>query len=117
MGGLSLFDPNDFTVQFTREANLSQGINLVITAITSITATSVIGAHIYSSTSLNPGARKRYKHIVEIIVQSSALYSLTLLASAILAFINDAHSALFMPHFTTAELYTSSITLITTVCF
>lgn len=54
-------------------------------------ATVVIGTHIHFSTRFNPWARRRYTHITEIIVQSSALYTLAMLCQAIANLANGAN--------------------------
>jgi len=63
--------------------NILQGCSLCMTTVTSMVTTLLIGAQVYSSTSLNPRARRRYKPIIEIMLQSSALYSLAILTQAI----------------------------------
>jgi len=61
-----------------------QGSYYWITAATNSIATFMIGHQIYSSTRGNSRARRRYRHIFEIALQSSAAYSLTMLATAII---------------------------------
>ena len=80
---LSNFVPGDETIDFVSRLNVVQGTTLCVTVATSVVATLVIGVRIYTSTARNHQARERYKHIVEIIVQSSALYSISLLISAV----------------------------------
>ena len=63
--------------------NIMQGIYYCVTASTNSVATLMIGHQIYSSTRQDKRARRRYRHIIEITIQSSAIYSVTMLASAI----------------------------------
>jgi len=44
-------------------------------AATSLTATFIICRHIYTRTSQDPRSRRRYKNIVDILIQSSAIYA------------------------------------------
>ncbi|KAF9542584.1 hypothetical protein CPC08DRAFT_439190 [Agrocybe pediades] len=64
--------------------------SLFVTAATSILATFIIAYRIYASTARCKGSWKRYRYIVEIIVQSSAMYSVTALCFAIVASIDNA---------------------------
>jgi len=106
------------TDQFARYYNILEGSSLCVTAATSMTATLVIGAHIYSSTSFNQHARKRHSHIVEIMIQSSALYSLTILSEAITIIINNADVNLFDGAADlNAQFYIEAIMTVTTVRF
>ncbi|KAF8170551.1 hypothetical protein BJ912DRAFT_1083699 [Pholiota molesta] len=62
--------------------------DLVVTAYfttfaTSLITTALIAYKIYSSSSQTRFSRKLYRHIIDIVVQSGAVYSLTALATAI----------------------------------
>ena len=108
--------PGHDTIQFSRVFNIIQGTSFCITAITSLSATAVISGLIYSSTSLNRRARQRYTHIIEIMIQSSALYSLALLVQAVTALINDGSVDAIGSKQYNANFYSSTVALITTVC-
>lgn len=117
VNALSIWDPRYQTIQFSQWSNIFQGTNYCVTAATSTMAVFVIGVQIYSSTRLNHQARRRYRHIIEIMIQSSVLYNLSVLTQAILNLINpeDGHTLdIFM--FSNVVLYTSAIMIITTVC-
>ena len=116
MAFLLNFDPGDETDQFTHRYNIVQGTTSCVTVATSILATFIIGAQIYASTTMNRQARKRYKHIIEIIIQSSALYSFSILIGAVTALIGDnatittSDSVIF-----NADIYAAAIGGFTTV--
>jgi len=93
-----------------------QGSSFVVTAATSMISTFVIGIHIYSSTNLISRIRRRYTYIIEILVQSSVLYSLSILALAIADFVDNGDLTLTGSSVFNAEAYTSAIALISTVC-
>lgn len=76
-------NPSDNTPEFARQFNVMQGTSSCVTVVTSVLATFVIGAQIYASTAMNRQARRRYQYLIEIIIQSSALYSISILLSAI----------------------------------
>jgi len=105
-------------LQTNAQYNLLLGITLLVTAVTSVTATFVIGIEIYTSTILNRRARKRYTHIIEIVAQSSALYSLAILFQAIeslsLYGYRDRNSP-GIPVLVNLEYYTAGIMTFTTV--
>lgn len=104
------------TVSFNRVGNIMQASSSTITAVTSITATIVIGAHIRSSTRLNRRARRRYQHIVEILVQSAALYSIVMLVQAIVAIIDTGDFDTTGSAILNFGDYMTGITSITAVC-
>jgi len=118
MNGLFNALPSFQTDQFAQQQNIVQGTISCVTAATSIISTIVIGAHIYSSTKLLTQARRRYTHIIDIMIQSSALYSLSMLSQAILSFIDPgtigsgAQTALSM-----GIIYTTGTAIITTVSY
>lgn len=114
LNGLPLFNSKYQTSQFARRFNILIGTSSCVTATTSIIATFVIGAQVYNSTKMNPKARRRYTHIIEITMQSSALYSLAILAQAIFALLSSG-SFMSQSSFFVASDYISAIANITTV--
>jgi len=66
---------------------ISGATNSAVVA-TSITATFIICRHIYATTSHDRRTRRRYKHIVDILIQSSILYTTAVLADIVLQFVN-----------------------------
>ncbi|KAF4622550.1 hypothetical protein D9613_008977 [Agrocybe pediades] len=74
--------------QWFHNANVIDGIFEAIVAATSISASVTISYHIYSITSRTSGAWRRYKHIVDILVQSSGAYSTAVLLAAVVDFLN-----------------------------
>jgi len=97
--------------------NLLLGITLLITAVTSVAATFVIGMEIYTSTILNLRTRKRYTHIIEIVAQSSAIYSLAILFQAIesLCLYGYRNQGSSISVLSNLEYYTAGIMTFTTV--
>ena len=61
-------------------------------AATTAIATVAIGARIHFSTDLDLRARRRYSHIIEIIIQSSTPYSIAVLLEAIINFLSISNS-------------------------
>jgi len=116
MDGIYMFDPSHQTARFAQQANILQGTSIFVTAATSILATFLIGAHIYQSTSMNSRARRRYTSIVDIITQSSALYSFSLLAQAILGLVTNSTFGFTGSTLLNANTYTYEIATMTTVC-
>lgn len=97
----------------SRMFNILQGCSLCMTTVTSMVTTLLIGAQVYSSTSLNPRARRRYKPIIEIMLQSSALYSLAILTQAIVTLMSPGS---FDKMIIVTGDYTQVMVNITTVC-
>jgi len=116
VNGLLFLVPKYQTDPFAQQGNILQGVNLVGTAATSMVATVLIGARIYSSTRLNLQARRRYTHIIEITIQSSVLYSFAIVGQAITYFIGNGNFTL-ESSIINADLYMNAIAAITTVCF
>jgi len=102
-------------IDFDRLYKTLLGATFLFTAVISITASLVIGAQIYYLTAENPRARRRYTHIIEIIIQSSALYSLAIVCQAIETLINAVSSNEEIV-LLDAEIYIGTITMFTTVC-
>ena len=117
MAGLSNLVLADETIEFGHQYNAVQGSGMCVTVATSVLATFVIGARIYSSTAMNHRARRRYKHIVEIIVQSSALYSLCILLAAVADLVDNESPSGLNSRSYGASAYTATISFISTVCF
>jgi len=112
MEGLDSFDSNLMNTSFNWKYGIWLGITFLLTAITSVIASVVIGAQIYSSTAKNPAARRRYSTIIEIIMQSSALYSLTILCQAIATLMSATKD---WPMDNVAAIYSETIMTFTTV--
>jgi len=68
-----------------RQFSTISAVRLVTIALTSLTSTSAICRYIYLNTSENLRSRRKYKHIVDILLQSSILYS----TSALMMTISD----------------------------
>ena len=79
-------------------------------------ATLVIGIQIYSSTRLDSGARKRYKYVIEIIIQSAGLYTLSIIALAITFLVGSGDFTLGSTAIINASNYAYTIAAITPVC-
>ena len=112
---LVLFVSEDSTFQWAQRYNLFQGISLCSTAATSVLATFIISAEIYRSTSQNINARQQYRHIIEIAIQSSALYTLAALVNAVVSILNNGHLNLLGSTILNVESYADVLAIITTV--
>ena len=112
--GLVNFVPGDNTVQWSRWYNIIQGVNFCTTAATSVVATFIIAAIIHRS-NINNGARRRYRHIIEITIQSSALYTLTIVGTAVTTLLDDVNLNVNESSIFNAGLYLSALTCIATV--
>ncbi|KAF9554616.1 hypothetical protein CPC08DRAFT_821600 [Agrocybe pediades] len=84
---LLILKPGFRTAQNNRLANRIGGTLFAFVAATSLSATFVICYHIYVKTSLDRRSRRRYQHILDILVQSSSVYSVSVLVIAIFGFI------------------------------
>ena len=115
MNALSYFDPSDTTDEFLHQYDIVLGTSMCVTVATSMLATFVIGAQIHASTDTNRKARRRYKHIIEIIIQSSALYSVSLLLNAITALCSPASLTASNSVIFNAGVYTAAISDFTMV--
>jgi len=114
--GLFNFVPGDHTSQWAQRYNIIQGISFCVTAATSVLATFIIAAKIHRS-NINNHARRRYRHIIEITIQSSTLYTLSTLGIAVTGLINNGY---LNPQGSTvldAQLYLNALTVITTVSY
>jgi len=67
--------------------NIINGSLAVVIAATSLIATSIIAYRIDSATAYDVKAKHRYKHIVEMLLQSSVIYSVTMIVVAIVDFV------------------------------
>jgi len=83
---LLTFNPSITTPSLSRRFNLISGSLSCVSSFTSIFSTLTIGYLIYSSTRHDKRSRRRYTHIIEILIQSSAFYSFTTTAVAVCAF-------------------------------
>jgi len=115
MNALSYFDPSDTTDEFFHQYDIVLGTSLCVTVTTSVLATFVIGAQIYVSTNKNHKVRRRYKHIIEIIIQSSALYSVSLLLYAIIVLCLSTNLTVSNSVIIDAHLYAGAISGFITV--
>ncbi|KAF4615088.1 hypothetical protein D9613_003287 [Agrocybe pediades] len=70
------------------QSALISGVLETVAVATSLSATFIICQHIYSNTSQDRRSRQRYKHIVDILVQSSVLYTTSVLLGAICGFLD-----------------------------
>jgi len=77
MAFVSLFylHPDFYTAERARQADRIAGAAQVSVVVTSLTASFTICYHIYTSTSRDTRSRRRYMHIVELLVQSSFVYT------------------------------------------
>jgi len=116
LNSLFMFRPGIVTGQLVHRYNVLQGISMLVTVVTSVLATSIIGARIYASTAMSHGARRRYMHIVDIIAQSSALYSLSIAVDAVTALLNNGRISSMSSMVLNAGFYANTIATITPVC-
>lgn len=112
--GLSAFDFGSDSHRLARKANILTGTLFASVVATSITATFVICHHIYKSTTLNVRARRRYKHIVDILVQSSVMYTISVILVTICNFL-DTGNVLSSVDAIVLEEYAQSISVVMTV--
>jgi len=61
---------------------------ICVVAVTSLASTLVICYHIYSSTTQDRRSRQRYKHVVDIMVQSSLVYTSIVAFDSVVGFLN-----------------------------
>jgi len=114
--GLFSFVPEDSTIQWAQLFNIIEGISLCTTAATSVLATYIIAAKIHRS-NMNNRARRRYRHIIEITIQSSALYTLSTLGNAVTTLITNGNLNSDGSTLLNAEIYLDTFTTITTVSY
>jgi len=112
--GLATFVPEDNTIQWARRCNIIQGISYSTTAATSVLATFIVAAKIHRS-NMNNRARRRYRHIIEITIQSSALYTFSTLGNAVITLVDKGNPNLDGSSLVNAEAYLTAFTLISTV--
>jgi len=118
ISGLLLSSPEKYqTVEFLRKFNLVEVGSLCASALTNMTATVLIGAQIRYSTRSNHQARRRYQHIIGIIVQSSALYSVSMLAQAIIGLFFTGNLAVTGTALLNSGVYTTGISCFVAVCY
>ncbi|KAF9555562.1 hypothetical protein CPC08DRAFT_125367 [Agrocybe pediades] len=80
------------------QSALISGVLEIVTVVTSLSTTFIICRHIYtySSTSQDRHSRRRYRYIIDILVQSSALYTTSVLLGAISGFLDKGNVATSM---------------------
>ena len=66
---------------------------------------------------MNNRARRRYRHIIEITIQSSALYTLSMLGNAVTILITNGSVNLDGSAVINAGVYLDALTIITTVSY
>jgi len=115
--GLALFVPTHLTYQFARQINIIQGTSFCTTAATSLLATFIIGAEIHRSTTFNTVARRRYRYIMEITIQSSTMYTLAIVGNAVLVLINNSDLDLTGSTLLNAGSYFQVLLIVTTVSY
>ncbi|KAF9554113.1 hypothetical protein CPC08DRAFT_198328 [Agrocybe pediades] len=80
--------PGFATAQTSQISNKLVAIALTSAAATSLVSTFLICEQIWRHTTLMSRSRKRYRNIINILIQSSALYTVTVLFLSILNFAN-----------------------------
>ena len=106
------------TIARGKQFDIIQASAGLVTALTSVLASGIIVYRIYSSTSINQTARKRYRHIIDIMIQSSAVYTLSNIAQSTCNFINTANITLLpiqAANLTAASNYVTAVTIFTTM--
>jgi len=112
-----MVEPGYQTPLRIKQYNTVSGTLNSVTAVTSLLSTIIIALRIHYSTTHDVviNSRQRYRYIIEILVQSSVLYSLCVLAVAILDFIIDSASSSSSVLYT-ANSFINGLTIIVTVC-
>ncbi|KAF9548003.1 hypothetical protein CPC08DRAFT_715698 [Agrocybe pediades] len=80
--------PNFESAQTDKISNRLNGAAFISVAATSLVSTLMICRQIWRHTSTITRSRKHYRTIIDILIQSSALLTVTVILSAILNFIN-----------------------------
>jgi len=99
-----------------RQANYISGAMLSTVAATSLVSTVMICLHIYSSTTHDRRSRKRYKHIIDAMVQSSAVYTTVAIATMIVVLLNTGAAETSIAVIALVD-WMSALMMITRVCF
>ena len=108
--------PTFRTLEHARMSNIVGGAMYISIALTSLTGTFMICYHIYSSTS-NSKARKRYKRIVDILIQSSIMYTTAIVLETISQFVSTEETpASAVQSLILNEISTSLSSIITVSC-
>jgi len=113
---MTSFQPKFETAFRGRQSNILTATASCVTAATSVTSTLIIGTQIYFATISNTQAQRRYEYIIRIIIHSSALYSISLLAQATIGFLNNGNLQLVGSGMIIAEDYITVALTIMTVC-
>ena len=79
--------PSFDTMQRSQQSNDIIGGMFVAVALTSLTATFIICHHIYKSTYQDRRSRRRYRHILNILMQSSVIYTAAVLLETVVTII------------------------------
>jgi len=105
------------TTSQSRKFNFISGSWSIISAVTSVLATLLIGYQIFSSTKHDKRSRKRYGHIFKILIHSSAIYSIVIVADAICAISNTGKTSDLIRnlHIGIVDNYISALQMFTTV--
>jgi len=111
-----MVEPGYQTPLRIKQYNTVSGTFNSVTAVTSLLSTIIIALRIHYSTTHDVviNSRQRYRYIIEILVQSSVLYSLCVLAVAILDFIVDSASSSSSVLYT-ANSFINGLTIVVTV--
>ncbi|KAF9547319.1 hypothetical protein CPC08DRAFT_755482 [Agrocybe pediades] len=91
-------------------ANTISGVKNISIVATSLTATLIICYQIYSRT-MTSGLSRKYKRIMDVLIQSSALYSSVSIVQAVSGFTNGGNVAVSTSAFTLGEYATVLMTL------
>lgn len=74
--------------------NIISGCLGGVTVLTSLSATSIIGYRVYSALKGNSRRRKQYRSIIDILVESCAMYSVMVLGTVLCDFLDVSGSSL-----------------------
>ncbi|KAF9547040.1 hypothetical protein CPC08DRAFT_769529 [Agrocybe pediades] len=82
-------DPKFGTAKHVRISNRLAGAMYISAAVTSLMATFMICHQIYTHTSHYTRSRKRFRHVIDILVQSSGIYTAVVIMQAVLDYLNS----------------------------
>lgn len=112
---LQFFAPPAYPFPLTNIFNVVDGTLGAVTAVTSVLATLMIGYRIYSVTKANGRFTNKYKRIVDILVQSSLMYSLSIIAFDVCVFLASS-TQYYSPYVMVVTEYIASFSEMITVC-
>jgi len=115
--GWITFDDTPGPAKDVLHAEILNGSFSVVVAVTSISATSLICIRILSATKEEVRARARYQHILHMLIQSSLLYTLSIIVYAISAFTTLLPGVRNLVISTELDDYATALSLIITVCY